>query len=82
MEALVVVLVKASIGWILYGDVLAIHSPQTVAVVPSGAKPGSNFLILFFSCGEAHHFVFAGRDDGFTHLGYELTDGRLYLLEP
>ena len=75
MEAFVVVVVRASIGWFLHGHVLAIHSPQTVVVVPSGAKPGSNFLPLFFSFGAAQHFVFVHRDDGFTHLGYELADG-------
>ena len=49
---------------------------RQVLVVSSGAKPGSNFLPPFFSLGAAQHFVFIDRDDGFTHLGYELTDGK------
>ena len=75
MEALVLLVVRASIGWLLHGVVFAIHSPQTAVVVPSGAKLGSNFLPLFFSFGAAQHFVFVDRNDGFTHLEYELADG-------
>ena len=78
MEALVVVVVRPSIGWLLHGDVLAVHSPQTVVVVPSGGEPGSNFLPLLFSFGAAQHFVHVDRDDGFTHLGYELADGTCF----
>ena len=81
MEALVVVVVRASIGWLLHGNVLAIHSPQTIVVVPSEIKPGSKFLQLFFSYGAAQHFVFVDHEDGFTHLGYEVTFGTCLNLE-
>ena len=53
-----------------------------VVVVPSGAKSGSNFLPPFLSSGAAQRFVFIDRDDGFTHLGYELTHGKPTCLNP
>ena len=78
MEALIVVVVRASIWWLLHGDVRAVHSPQTVVVFPSGAEPGSNFLPLLFSFGATQHFILIDRDDGFTHLRYELANGTCF----
>ena len=75
VEALVRVVVRASIEWFLHGNCACHPQPQTVVVVSSGAKPGSNFLPQFFSFGEAQHFVFVDRDDGYTYLGCELTEG-------
>ena len=78
VEALVVIVVRISIGWLLHGDVLAVHSSQTVVVVPSGAELGSNFLPHLFSLGAAEHFVLVDLDDGSTHLRYKLADGTCF----
>lgn len=67
MEAFVIIIVGASTGW-LHGDVLAVHRPQTVVVVPSGAELGSNLFPLLFSFGAAEHFVLLQLNDGFTLL--------------
>ena len=57
VDTLVIIIVRATNGWLLHVDVLAVHMPQTVMVVSSAAELGRNFLPLVFSFREADHFV-------------------------
>jgi len=75
METIVVVVVGPCIRRLLHSDVLAIHSHQTVVVVSSGGKPGSNFLPLLFSFSAVQYFFHIHRNDGFTHLGNKCAYG-------